>query len=77
MPGQKPIVIPSMPSMDKKQLQKMVFIMNSLENGWTIKKRDDSYIFTKKHENKKEIFKENYLETFLIHNSISSDFLDT
>ena len=77
MPGQKPIEIPSMPSMDKKQLQKMVFIMNSLENGWTIKKRDDSYIFTKKHENKKEIFKENYLETFLIHNSISSDFLDT
>jgi len=76
MPGQKPIEISAMPSIDKKQLQKMVFIMNSLENGWTIKKRDDSYIFIKKHENKKEIFKENYLETFLIENSTSSGFLD-
>jgi hypothetical protein len=43
----------------------MLFITNALENGWTIKKLNDSYIFTKKHEGKREVFQENYLETFL------------
>ena len=54
--------------MDKKQFQKMVFIMNALDEGWSVKKNSDSYIFTKKHENKVEIFKEEYLETFLLSN---------
>jgi hypothetical protein len=45
--------------------QKMLFIMNALERGWTVKKSQDSYIFTKKHENRKEIFMENYLEKFV------------
>jgi hypothetical protein len=49
----------------KKQFKKMMFIYNALENGWTVKKSNDSYIFTKKHENRREIFQENYLETFL------------
>lgn len=53
---------------DKKKLQKMVFILNALDDGWSVKKSNDSYIFTKKHEGKKEIFKEEYLETFLITN---------
>jgi len=43
----------------------MVFVMNALEKGWAIKKVEDEYIFTKKHENKREIFRENYLETFI------------
>ena len=45
--------------------QKMLFIINALERGWTVKKSQDSYIFTKKHENRKEIFMENYLEKFV------------
>jgi hypothetical protein len=43
----------------------MIFITNALEQGWTIKKKEDSYIFTKKHENRREIFQENYLESFV------------
>lgn len=39
--------------------------MNALHDGWTVKKRGESYIFTKKHEGKREIFMDNYLETFL------------
>ena len=35
------------------QLQKMTFIYRALENGWTVKKNGDSYIFSKKHEGKK------------------------
>jgi hypothetical protein len=51
--------------MDRKQFQKMMFITNALDNGWTVKKRNDKYIFTKKHEGKKEIFQSDYLEKFI------------
>jgi hypothetical protein len=60
--------LPSNSHIEKKQLQKMIFIANALEKGWTVKKTDDSYIFTKKHENKREIFQENYLESFVLSN---------
>lgn len=49
----------------KKHFQKMIFLTNALDNGWTVKKNDDSYIFTKKHENKREIFQTKYLEQFI------------
>ncbi len=60
--------------LNKQMFQKMIFITNALEQGWTVKKSKDSYIFTKKHENKREIFQENYLETFVAKN-FSSDFV--
>jgi len=47
------------------QLKKMTFIMNALENGWTVKKIEDKYIFTKKHENRKEVLKDDYLWEFI------------
>ena len=50
---------------DKIKFQKMLFLNTALENGWTIKKRNKSYIFTKNHENRKEIFDEAYLGTFV------------
>lgn len=58
--------------LNKKQLQKMMFLHNALDQGWTIKKSQDTYIFTKKHENRREIFQENYLETFLVSNFTSN-----
>lgn len=53
---------------DKATLQKMLFLINALEDGWCVKKEKESYVFTKKHENRREIFQENYLERFLISN---------
>jgi hypothetical protein len=50
---------------DKIKFQKMVFLFNALDSGWSIKKKNDSYIFTKNHEGKKEIFDENYLCMFM------------
>ena len=50
---------------DKLKFQKMVFLFNALDNGWSIKKRKDSYIFTKNHEGKKEVFNEEYLGMFM------------
>jgi hypothetical protein len=61
---------------EKNMMLKMLFIMNALDQGWSIKKSSDSYIFTKKHENRREIFQENYLEDFLISN-FSTDLLDS
>jgi hypothetical protein len=54
---------------DKMKFQKMLFLYNALDNGWSIKKRNNSYIFTKNHEGKKEIFDESYLAIFMKDNS--------
>jgi hypothetical protein len=45
--------------------QKMKFIMSALENGWSVKKMEDQYIFTKKHEGRREVFMADYLEKFI------------
>ena len=52
-------------NINDKQLKIMIFLMNALEKGWCIKKRKDQFIITKKHEGKKEVFDENYLEQFI------------
>ena len=54
---------------DKIKFQKMVFLYNALDNGWSIKKRNNSYIFSKNHEGKKEIFESSYLSIFMKDNS--------
>jgi hypothetical protein len=46
-------------------LQKMAFIYNALDNGWQIKKKGESYIFKKKHNNQREVFSDNYLDKFI------------
>jgi hypothetical protein len=50
---------------DKIKFQKMVFLFNALDNGWSIKKRNKTYIFTKNHEGKKEVFDESFLANFM------------
>ena len=54
---------------DKIKFQKMVFLYNALDNGWSIKKTQNSYIFKKNHEGKKEVFNESYLSIFMKDNS--------
>ena len=62
-------------SVDFIQLQKMAFIFNALEKGWTIKKKDKLYIFTKKHEGKKEVHLDSYLKRFMVENFEIEKFL--
>jgi len=50
---------------DSKQKYILAFIYNGLNNGWTIKKQNSKYIFSKNHEGKKEIFSDSYINTFL------------
>ena len=63
------IDLPQNIKIEKPIFQKMMFLANALEEGWSIRKSKDSYIFTKKHENKREIFQEDYLEKFVLTNS--------
>jgi len=53
---------------DNLKFQKMLLLFNALEEGWSIKKSDDSFIFQKKHEDKKEVFTDIYLEQFIKNN---------
>jgi len=68
MDNQKHLEIQDIVKMDRKHFQKLMFLNNALNDGWSIKKSAENYIFTKKHENKREIFQENYLENFIISN---------
>jgi hypothetical protein len=54
---------------DKIKFQKMVFLYNALDNGWSIKKKQNSYIFKKNHEGKKEVLNESYLSIFMKDNA--------
>ena len=66
------IVIPNMQNIEPKQLKIMIFLTNAIENGWTVKKKGNEYTFTKKHEGRRKVFEEQYLEHFL-----SSNFNDS
>jgi hypothetical protein len=50
---------------DVIKFQKMMLLFNSIEQGWSVKKRDGSYVFTKPHENKKEVLEDSYLLKFM------------
>jgi hypothetical protein len=47
------------------KFQKMLLLFNSIEQGWSVKKRGTSYVFTKNHENKKEVLDDSYLLKFM------------
>ena len=50
---------------DAIKFQKMLLLYNTIEQGWSVKKRRESYVFTKNHENKKEILDDSYLMKFM------------
>ena len=50
------------------KFQKMLFVFNAVNDGWSVKKNGDSYIFLKDHEGKSEIFSDSYLQTFITSN---------
>ena len=52
-------------SEQKNDIYLMIFLMNTLENGWSIRKKNDNYVFRKKHEKQTEIYSDEYLVNFL------------
>ena len=59
------VKIPQKLDIDNYTLQKMAFIYNALEQGWNIKKSQNKYIFSKKHEQNHEIHSDCFLCHFL------------
>jgi hypothetical protein len=60
---------------DVIKFQKMILVFNSIEQGWSVKKRNDSYVFTKNHEGKKEVLEDSYLLKFMKTNLDLSRFI--
>lgn len=52
-------------NIDMKTFQKMIFIYNSIEDGWDVKKNGDQYVFLKPHEGKKDVYTDEYLDKFI------------
>ena len=48
-----------------KKFQIMVFLYNSINEGWRIHKEGSIFVFSKKHLGKKEFFEESYLSSFV------------
>jgi hypothetical protein len=51
--------------MDQQTFNKMLFIYNAVQEGWTVQNKGSKYIFTKKHEGKREVFQEDFLQQFV------------
>lgn len=62
------IFIEKTSNFDPIDLKKMKFIFNALQNGWTVQKKKETYVFSKKHEGKKEIYFDNYIKQFVEEN---------
>ena len=52
-------------NIDNSTLKKLWFIYNALNDGWDVKKNGEKYIFSKKHEDEKEVYLDSYLQKFL------------
>jgi len=55
-------------SIDNVTFQKMMFIYNAMNDGWSVSKKNTSYTFIKNHNGKSEVFDEDYLATFVVSN---------
>jgi hypothetical protein len=43
----------------------MNFLYNAVDDGWSVTKKKDKYIFSKPHEKRKEVYSEKYLSEFI------------
>ena len=50
---------------NNKNISKMVFIFNAIEDCWTVKKKQNSYIFSKHKSKEKQVFTEDFLNKFI------------
>lgn len=57
--------LPDSMAMDRRRFRKMLFLSNAVEDGWSVRKRDRSYIFSKKHKGRREVFADAYLDDFV------------
>jgi len=52
-------------TIDARTFAKMSFIYKAINDGWSVRKKKDKYVFTRPHVNRKEVFESSYLEAFI------------
>ena len=52
-------------TIDATTFAKMSFVFNAVNDGWSVRKKKDKYVFTRPHDNRKEVFESAYLEAFI------------
>jgi hypothetical protein len=52
-------------TIDAATFAKMSFVYKAVNDGWTVRKRKDKYVFVRPHDNRKEVFESSYLEAFI------------
>ena len=52
----------------RQEIYIMIFLMNALESGWSIRKKDNKFVFRKRHNHRKEVYSDDYLVNFLKNN---------
>ena len=58
------------PSMEASQidcmtLQKMAFVYNAVQAGWSVRKKDGAYVFSRRHRGDKQIYLDSFLKRFV------------
>ena len=53
------------------ETNKLIFIYNAIEKGWSVRKKGKYYIFSRKHNNEIKYFKPSYIYEF-VESNISS-----
>tara|TARA_Y100000389_G_C17366848_1_gene466780 strand:- start:920 stop:1150 length:231 start_codon:yes stop_codon:yes gene_type:complete len=53
---------------DCMTLQKMAFVYNAVQSGWSVKKRDGAYVFSRRHRGEKQIYLDSFLKSFVEEN---------
>lgn len=46
--------------------KKNKFILNAIEDGWSVHKKNNLYIFTKNRSNEKNVLSDDYLKDFIV-----------
>ena len=54
-----------MKNYSNKEISKMIFIINAIEDGWSVKKNKTMYHFSKHKGKEKQLYEEKYLEKFI------------
>tara|TARA_Y100000748_G_scaffold26240_1_gene19696 strand:- start:163 stop:393 length:231 start_codon:yes stop_codon:yes gene_type:complete len=63
----------SAPGVEAKQvdcitLQKMAFVYNAVQGGWSVRKKDGAYVFSRRHKGEKQIYLDSFLKSFVEEN---------
>jgi hypothetical protein len=57
--------LPDHMHVNRNQFRKLLFLSSVLDDGWDVRKRGNTYTLSKKHEGRKEVLEEAYLENFI------------